>query len=444
MIKTVADFLDCLREKENAALKQQDITHPPTISDMYEGLTHDLLNRAFPPSAGIDVTAGFITDNSGTLSDELDCMVVMGTGQEVPYTNKRKYVIDDVVAVVQVKKNLYSSDLRSGYGNLLSVTKFDPSRDRRAVLLRDAFQTTTRRPLPSREQLPSLPYEIQLIYQTLVMELVYPARIIFGYNGFKSQSALRRSFVDFLSAQMTTIPAQGFGVPSMPSLISCGRHSIVKANGMPFCSPMEEDGFWPVLGSTSTNPIELLLQVVWTRLVYDRKLPATLFDDDAFLQPMARFIDARPTRIGDQGGWMYRVTNASPKVLEEEPEPSRWEPVIVDQTQFVILNRLCGEERIQLNDPDLANFLSAGGYTVGSFVQSLNNLGLAARDGDTLVLLTRGCTCAILPDGRFAVAENVAGQFTRWMMDFMKDRRKAQPSPPPYGSPAAGSPSGEA
>jgi len=43
MIKTVADFLNHLREKENEALKKQDIKHPPTIGDMYEGLTKQIL-----------------------------------------------------------------------------------------------------------------------------------------------------------------------------------------------------------------------------------------------------------------------------------------------------------------------------------------------------------------------------------------------------------------
>jgi hypothetical protein len=62
MIRTVSEFLERLRQHEHAELKKQDITHPPTIGDMYEGLTKHLLERAFPSSSGIDVVAGFITD----------------------------------------------------------------------------------------------------------------------------------------------------------------------------------------------------------------------------------------------------------------------------------------------------------------------------------------------------------------------------------------------
>jgi hypothetical protein len=426
MIHTVADFLDRLRQRENEALKKQGISHRPTIGDMYEGLTQDLLSRALPPSTGIDVVSGFITDASGKQSDELDCMVVTGKGQEVPYTNKRLYLIDDVAAVIQVKKNLYSSDMRSGYSNLASVNQFDPTRNRRITLLQDAFQTTTRRPLPNREDVGKLPYELQLVYQTLVMELFYPARIIFGYNGFKTQSALRESFVDFLTAHISSGPVPGFGVPDIPSLVCCGSHCLVKCNGMPFSSPIQADGFWPVICSTSWNPLDLLLQIIWTRLTYDNKLPASLFDDDVYLEPLTRFIDAHPAHAGDVGGWEYRVADAPPDVIDAPREQDRWQPVFLDQTQFVIMNRLCGEGSVDTTDSDFATYIETSGYTVDGFVESLNEVGLAARDGNRLVLLTRGCTCAILSDGRFVAGEDIADQLTRWMVDYIKERNAQQ------------------
>ncbi len=432
MIRTVSAFLDRLRVHEHEELKKQDITHPPTIGDMYEGLTQDILDRAFSPASSIDITGGFITDGSGILSDELDCMVVTGTGEPVPYTDKKKFLLDDVVAIIQVKKNLYSRDLRSGYANLKSIGKFDPTRDRRGTLLQDAFQGTTHRPLPAREELNGLPWEIQMIYHTLVMELVYPARIILGYDGFASLSSLRRSFVKFLTDQMGAAPVKGYGLPSIPSLICCGQHCLVKSNGMPFCAPLEEDGFWPVLNSTTANPVEMLLQIIWTRLVYDEKIPASVFDDDEFLQPMIRFIDARPAKSGETTGWMYRVADAPDSVVDApSPSPDEWQPVFLDKTQFVIMNRLCTEGQVDVTDAGLAEFLEDNGYTINSLIDSLNKVGLAARVNDRIVLLTRSCQCVILPDGRFAVAENIAGQLTRWMMDYT-EAQKAQQSPSAY------------
>lgn len=43
-INTVADLLQELAKAENERLKEIDVEHRPTIGDMYEGLTEDLLN----------------------------------------------------------------------------------------------------------------------------------------------------------------------------------------------------------------------------------------------------------------------------------------------------------------------------------------------------------------------------------------------------------------
>ncbi len=423
MILTVSDFLDRLREKEHQQLKKQNITHPPTIGDMYEGLTQDIIDRAFPPSSEIDVVAGFISDASGNLSDELDCMVVSGPGEVVPYTDKKKFIIDDVVAVIQVKKNLYSKDLKSGYENLASVTKFKATRNKRVSLLQDAFQGITRRTFPENSELDSLPWEIQMIYHTLLMELVNPARIILGYGGFKTLSSLRKSYVKFLTNQNVDGPAKGYGISNFPSLICCGKHCLVKSNGMPFTTPIEQDGYWPAFGSVTANPLELLLQIIWTKLVYDRKMPSSIFDEDKYLQPMMRFIDTIPAKSGEVKGWMYRVDNTPDKIVNEPtPKPETWEPIFLDNTQFIIVNQLCMEDEIDVTETKFSEFLLKEGYTVDVFVKSLNQVGLATLNNNNLVLLTKSCQCVILPDGRFAAAENCSGQLTRWVSDFMKSR----------------------
>jgi hypothetical protein len=350
-------------------------------------------------------------------------MVVTGEGTRIPYTDKLKFFLDDVVAVIQVKKNLYANDLKSGYANLTSVTGFNAMKGRPVTLLEDAFQSTTRRPLPDHDDVDSLPWEIQQIYHTLVMELVYPARIILGYDGFKSQSSLRKSFKSFLEGKMDAGPAKGFGIFSFPSLVCCGRHCLVKANGMPFHSPMQEDGFWPVFVSTTANPVEMLLQVIWTRLVYGKKIPASVFDDDDLLQPVSRFIDARPAKSGEIAGWAYRVTDLSEDVLDKTSHPpNKWQPVFVDETQFVVVNDLCKKGEVDTEEEDFKNFLANSGYTVEKLVSSLNSVGIAGLKGSILVLLTRGCQCAILPDGRYAVAENISGQLTRWIMEYMAEQ----------------------
>ncbi len=48
MIKNVADMLQAFWDEERKKLDAQNITHPPTIGEMYEGLTKELLARTLP------------------------------------------------------------------------------------------------------------------------------------------------------------------------------------------------------------------------------------------------------------------------------------------------------------------------------------------------------------------------------------------------------------
>jgi len=397
-------------------LKGQVVKHGPTIGDMYEGLTQDVLDKSLPTNSPLNVTAGFIIDRAGKISEELDCLVVTSAGEKIPYTSKRKYMIDDVVAVIQVKKNLYSTDIKSGYENLLSVMKFECTQPKRTTLLQDAYQSITRRPLPNKKDVPALPFEIQMVYHSLVTELVSPARIILGYNGFKSHARFRQSFLNYLESQANGKPKKGYDPASFPSLIVCGEHSLIKCNGMPFIVPLDKNNCWPFYCSASSNPIELLLQVIWTRLVYDEKLPNFVFNDDVWLESFAQFLSAKYVyQDNETSSWVYEITSASDDDLNHLKEPSLWKPTFIDSMQDIVITRLCAEGEVNLLDPALKIELSKNGYTIDRLVDSLNSEGLAAREGDRLLLLTRGCARAFLPDGRIVAGENIGGQLEKWI-----------------------------
>lgn len=76
MIKTIADLLRELMVKEAAKLDDETITHGPTIGSMYEGLARDILDRVIPGDLEVRVVDGFIEGVDGSLSPQLDAMVV--------------------------------------------------------------------------------------------------------------------------------------------------------------------------------------------------------------------------------------------------------------------------------------------------------------------------------------------------------------------------------
>ena len=123
MISTVAELLQSIVEKEKDQLASVPLKHAPTIGDMHEGLTKDILDRAVPSNIGLQVVNGFVVDGNDGMSPQIDCMLVKNIEEQIPYTDHYKCHIKDVIAVIEVKKSLYSADLSDAYWKLYEVQK---------------------------------------------------------------------------------------------------------------------------------------------------------------------------------------------------------------------------------------------------------------------------------------------------------------------------------
>lgn len=87
-----------------------------TISNMFEGLTAELLNRSIFTGLSLKIVKNsFICNYSAILIKEIDRIIVIGNGIKVSFTNQYKYHIKDVIAVVQVKKKLFGATIDGAY-----------------------------------------------------------------------------------------------------------------------------------------------------------------------------------------------------------------------------------------------------------------------------------------------------------------------------------------
>jgi hypothetical protein len=208
MIKTVADILNAFIEEESKKLNSYSLRHGPTIGDMYEGLSTELLNRAVPPQLGLKVIDGFVTDGDQYLSGQMDCMLVRGEGELIPYTKSYKWHVKDVLLVFEVKKNLYSSDLLNsflklrqvaeGYGKYLFDGKHDENKTYDLSPSFKTFSQLTGITAPAYKNRKQLSKENEIIYTTLFMEQLIPVTVVLGYEGFKSEYGLRESLFKHL------------------------------------------------------------------------------------------------------------------------------------------------------------------------------------------------------------------------------------------------------
>jgi hypothetical protein len=418
MIKTIADLLKALMEEESAVIQKTGIRHAPTIGSMYEGLTSHVLEQILPEGLELSVVAGFAENTKGTLSGQIDCMLVSGTGSPIPHTTLFKWHVRNVIAVFEVKKNLFSAELADSHAQLQKVLhlywdelQMNRSGSFNVEAAEHAFKQIVGFPAPPRQQLEQLPFDIEMIYRALTVDLVSPVRIAFGYSGYRSEFALRNGFVRFLKANLGK---PGFSPNMLPNLVVCGKYTLLKLNGHPYSAARLND-WWPIIASSNENPLIFVLEVIWSRLSERTQMPEW-FDQDLGMEKIALLLSCRAVEKGTTSGWEYDINALSKAQLQEAVEAVEWEPHFVSSFQFTIINLLCSQDSIPVLDP-LFKGLSAD---EAGEVDQLLKLRLVGRERDRFVLLTRRCQCLILPDGRFAVADDSSGRFSAWVQRYMR------------------------
>lgn len=413
VIKTYSDLLLELKNKGVEEIEQYlNIGHNPTIGSMYEGLTKDLVKKTIFEGLDLQVVSGKITNEAGQYSKQIDCMIVVGDGVKLPFTDEYIYQINQVIMVIEVKKNLYMDDLSQGYENLKSVKDIQNNNYRELALapIADAFKVFTKIEFPGLNNISSLDYQKQMLYHLLVVESLLPIRVIFGINGFSSELALRNKFIEYLSDKTLENGGigRGFGPASFPNLIIAGNNAIVKTNGMPYILDLEitDDFCW--LASYRRNPMILFLELLWTRLTCQHGLSSTVFGDEMYNEAVAPLLTIHALN----NGWSYKPICYSQESLDKIDETDKnWEPMPLTQEEFILMNRLCNGNRITV----IGLEESAGKNIVDTMINRLTKDCLVYIDSGEIKLLTKECLCVFVPGFGYVAADNYDGKLTTWL-----------------------------
>ena len=437
MIRTTADLLEEFRKKEVQLLDEKHIPHPPTIGDMYEGLTKNILGKTFPDGLGLKVTSGFIRNEYGEWSKQIDCMLVVGDGESIPYTEDFVYELQNVIAVVEVKKKLYSKDLLSAYNNMYSLRKLlkanqFPEND----LFFDAYRTITKSE-PYDKKLSDMPFWKRQLGLTLFSDSVLPVRIVFGYHGFETEFNFRMAFAKLIEDE---IDPGISGAPGLPNLIISDGYSLVKLNGMPYSYPMiknqdeHTDDFWHLLASYSNNPMIILLELIYTKIAYEYKIGDPNIESDLEIEILKPFLMAKAIEKEGKQGWIYNIVSIPEEKLEKAPSSITWQPVELNQGHFVILSTLINREfdddtagiGIPQDEPDLIAWFDKSEFDLTESIEYLYTVGLVSKEIGKLRLLTKECKMVALPDGRIIAGDDSSGRLTNWITKFMTEYRKGR------------------
>lgn len=209
MIKTVAELLGAIAREERQKLDTYQIVHAPTIGEMYEGLSRNILEKALPEGLNIRVVKGFVVFGE-EISGQIDCMLVTGEGESIPHTDNHKWPVQNVIAVIEVKKHLTSDDLADSYFHLREVDRLYASyiqnANRTSVKVnleipRRIFSQITGVVPPPHTKVEELPFDLEMIYHTLIMEFLSPVRIVIGHHGWRKESTLREHIYGLLTSR---------------------------------------------------------------------------------------------------------------------------------------------------------------------------------------------------------------------------------------------------
>ncbi|RWB19920.1 MAG: hypothetical protein EOQ40_17460 [Mesorhizobium sp.] len=407
MITSFAEFLEQLQEKEAAILAGQSVTHGPTIGDMYEGLTRELLERAIPEQLNVRLVDGFVLGVDGKLSHQTDAMLVMGDkGERIPKTDQWIWPIEDVLAVFEVKKSLFGNQLVDSIEKMRIVSlqqKELMASERKRVKLgpsKEAFARLMGR-FPSVGELEDFQGAGGEILRTIAHEQLAPVRIVFGYEGYADETGLRKGFLDALR----DAPGGIAGPAVLPNLIVCRKNAILKMNGHPFVSPVGDDGRWNLFGSTRAAPFALLLELIWTRLgnEFNAQFP---IDDSLTKEVIAPLLAGEVVTDGSVRGWMFHYSMLSKKQLADTPA-DQWEPFAVTLEEYVIFGMAMNGGGLDLNDQSLQEGAAQSGLNLKAFADRL----VAARlfswvAPDVAHPVNDTIHTSVTPDGNFWLSDN--------------------------------------
>jgi len=417
MIKTVSDFLQALKKKEEDIISTFPIplSHTTTIGDMYENATKKILGSAIFDGLNLTVRNGFIINSKKEKSKQIDCMIAVGNGTKIPNTDAYVFDISDVIAIVEVKKNFYGSDLKNAmdWSRDFCDRIYEPPVSTRINLLRDAWRSITGLEMPEYQNASSLPYHLEMIWHTLMVESVTPLRIFIGYGGYVDEISFRKGLIDYFEDLLKKEKGNICGPRSLPDIMICRDSTIYKLNGMPYPGHIRENGHWFYLGSRGNNPLHLLLEFIWTRLSYRFDLSSDIFGEDLENEGFNALLSMKAIQQGNKQGWLYEHFDLSKEKLKENTNKP-WSPVEVSEIEVTILFALSRKDKIDINEPDFISFINSKGADVNDVVKSLCNKRLIYLQDGVIKYLIDACVVSFLPDGRTFAGDDKSGRMTRW------------------------------
>lgn len=346
MIRKASELLAEFIEVEKRKLDGFYMPHMPTLGAAYEEITKQGIYQDFaiPKSLDLRVVSGFISIGGEMLDEQIDCMLVHGDGERFGITQQYKYDINNVLCIFEVKKNLRKADYVDAMQHLAKIRrKFADNFEYRLINegyrpditnARRRFSQLTGKEGPEEYLgIHRLSKADGILFYALVQESLSPITIIHGYEGYKTEKGLRTAFSDILEEAWES--GAGWGVPSIPTLVTSNNFCLVKGSGIPFLV-LQNKNEWVSVFSTRHNSAKLILELIWSKIgeYFNVKMP---WEDGLHMDSVQPLLIAEAKETDAAAGWVYRTQEFAEKHMEREDDNS-WSPSAIGKAEISAIN----------------------------------------------------------------------------------------------------------
>jgi hypothetical protein len=394
LITKASELLELFIKEETKKLAGIDMPHMPTLGSAYEEVTKQGIDRVFsiPKFLDLSVISGFISVGGEILPQQIDCMIVHGSGEKYGLTDQYIYSIENVLCIFEVKKTLKKQEYKDAIEHLAGIrNKFAHNFENKLIhegyepdisSARRHFAHITGKNGPNRYSgIHSLPEDEGILFYCLVQESLAPVSIIHGYDGYKTEKGLRTAFIDILEEKKFNNGSE-FGIPIIPSLVTSGQYALVKANGVPFITVRGKDE-WVSIFSTRHNTAKLILELVWSKIssFFDLEMP---WGDGLYMDNIKPLLISKVVRVGEKVGWMYNTIEFKEKHLKREDDII-WKPSALGAAEVSAVQIMAMRGGYLVMDDGMNEYLNEKYETsIEEVADNLISTRLFMKDGEYL------------------------------------------------------------
>nr|WP_272884979.1 DUF6602 domain-containing protein [Stutzerimonas kunmingensis] len=338
-------------ELEKRKLDGFDMLHMPTLGSAYEEITKQGIYQDFAIPKGLDlrVVSGFISIGGEMLAEQIDCMLVHAQGERYGLTQQYNYDINNVLCIFEVKKNLRKADYVDALHHLAKIRrKFADNFEERLINegykpditnARRRFSQLTGKVAPEEYlDIHHLSKADGILFYALVQESLSPITIIHGYEGYKTESGLRSAFLDILEEAWKN--GAGWGIPSIPTLVTSNNFCLVKGSGIPFLV-VQNKNEWVSVFSTRHNSAKLILELIWSKIgeYFNAKMP---WNDGLHMDSVQPLLIAEAREVDEAAGWAYRTVEFNEKHMVRGDD-NLWSPSRLGKAELSAINIMAAQ-----------------------------------------------------------------------------------------------------